>query len=122
MEDNFDWPEYEKSIANILEANTPLTVTWDLRSMSRIPWEHVAKQIDLMIRIQPIAQDHISKNIILLPNQKWANTLKFLFGVVPPQSPVELHVAKKLPKPMKKGLLWPRSSAARRNKKYASQR
>lgn len=95
FKDNFDWDSFEKAVAQIFDMKTPLVVTWDFRAMSRVPWEHVSKQVAFMGRLQPLAQDHILKNIILVPSNTWKNTLNFMFGLVPPQTPVEIQVEKK---------------------------
>ncbi len=95
VRDGFEWNSYEKAVEEILESATPLLVTWDLRSMTRVPWEHVRKQITLMLRIQPTIETHIKKNVILLPNRSWKNVLDVLFKAVPPKTPVELRVSSK---------------------------
>ena len=92
LKDNFEWRAYEKTVQKILDYKTPVIVTWDLRALTKIPWEHVYKTIKLLLKIEHLAQDHITKSIILLPNKEWKNVLNFIFRLSPPQTPVELSI------------------------------
>ncbi len=92
LRDNFEWEAYEKAVQKILNYQTPVIVTWDLRGLTKIPWKHVSKQINLLLKIEPLTQDHIIKSILLLPNKEWKNILAFMFRFAPPQTPVELSI------------------------------
>lgn len=93
LRDNFEWDAYEKVIRKILDYQTPIIVTWDLRALTKIPWKYVSKQINLLLKIEHLTQDHIVKSILLLPNKEWKNVLALIFRLAPPQTPVELSVA-----------------------------
>ena len=92
LKDNFEWKAYEKTVQKIMNYKTPIIVTWDLRSLTKIPWEHVYKTVKLLLKIEHLAQDHIIKSIILLPNKEWKNVLNCIFRLSPPQTPVELSI------------------------------
>ena len=93
--DGFQWEEFKSSIDKILSLEYPVDVTWDLRHLTRIPWELLSRQVHLMNKIQPKVKAHIKDTVVLLPNKEWKNTLKLLFSIVPPQTPVELKVEEK---------------------------
>ena len=92
LRDNFEWDAYEKVIQKILNYQTPVIVTWDLRALTKVPWEHLSKTLKLLVNIEHLDQEHITKSIILLPNKKWKNILNFMFCLSPPQTPVELSI------------------------------
>ena len=91
LQDNFVWQEYEEQVETIMKSHLPLVVIWDLSHLSFVPWEHVWKQITLMIKYRPIMAQHIKNNIIILPNKKWKGVLEFIFTIVPPVAPTLLQ-------------------------------
>ena len=92
LRDNFRWDAYEKAVQKILNYQTPVIVTWDLRALTKVPWEHVTKTLKLLKKIAHLPQKHIIKSIILLPSKEWKNFLNFIFRLSPPQTPVELSI------------------------------
>ena len=92
LRDNFEWEAYEKAVQKILNCKHPIVVTWDLRALTKIPWEHVSKTLGLLMKIESLNQEHIIKSILLLPNKEWKKVLKFLFRISPPKTPIELSI------------------------------
>ena len=92
LRDNFEWEAYETAIQKIMNCKHPIVVTWDLRSLTKIPWEHLSKTLGLLVKIESLNQEHITKSILLLPNKEWKKVLKFLFKISPPKTPVELSI------------------------------
>lgn len=92
LRDNFQWDAYEKAVQKILNYQTPVIVTWDLRALTKVPWEHLSKTLKLLVNIEHVPQKHITKSILLLPNKEWKNFLNFIFRLSPPQTPVELSI------------------------------
>ena len=92
LRDNFEWDAYEKAIQKIMYYQTPVIVTWDLRGLTKVPWKHVSKTIKLLIKTNNLAQDHITKSILLLPNTEWKKVLNLVFRLAPPLTPVELSI------------------------------
>ena len=93
LRDNFEWEAYEKAVQKILDCKHPIVVTWDLRALTKIPWKHLSKTIKLLVKIEHLDQDHITKSVLLLPNQEWKKMLNIIFRLAPPQPPVELSIA-----------------------------
>lgn len=92
LRDNFEWGAYEKAIQKIMDYQTPVVVTWDLRALTKVPWEHLSKTLKLLGKIAHLPQKHIVKSIILLPSTEWEKILNFIFRLSPPQTPVELSI------------------------------
>lgn len=92
LRDNFEWEAYETAIQKIMNCKHPIVVTWDFRSLTKIPWEHVSKTLGLLMKIESLNQDHITKSIILLPNIEWKKALNFIFKISPPKTPVVLSI------------------------------
>lgn len=90
--DGFVWTEYEAALREIFAMGQSIEVTWDVRRLTRFPWEHMKKQIILMNQFPSEIQQHIKKNTILLPNVKWKKALKLVLRIVPPKTPVKLEV------------------------------
>ena len=93
LQDNFEWEAYEKAIQKILNYQTQVIVTWDLRGLTKIPWKHLSKTVKLLVKIEHLNQDHITKSVLLLPNKEWKKMLNIIFRLAPPQTPVELSIA-----------------------------
>ncbi len=92
LRDNFEWEAYEKAVQKILNSTHPIVVTWDLRALTKIPWEYVSKTIGLLMSIESLDQNHIIKSRLLLPNKEWKKLLKFIFRISPPKTPIELSI------------------------------
>ena len=92
LRDNFEWEAYEKAVQKLMNYKKPVIVTWDLTSLTKIQWEHVAKTLKLLGKISHLPQEHIVKSIILLPSKEWKNCLNIVFRLSPPQTPVELFI------------------------------
>ncbi len=114
VQDGFLWKEFEDVMEKIMSFDEQLDITWDLRALTRVPWEHLGKQINLMVGIQPNVKEHIKDTTILLPTQQWKKVLTAMFRVVPPTTPVKLKVERDakqpLPKASKKRIRLRRSS------------
>ena len=91
LQDKFIWGEYAEQVDAIMRSRVPLAVTWDLSQLTYIPWEHVWKQVAIMIHYRPIMSQHIKNNIIILPNEEWKKVLEFIFKIVPPVAPTILQ-------------------------------
>jgi len=89
--DDFHWEEYKKQVDKIMYSNTLLSVTWDLSKMTKIPWNYIPKQIELMTHYRPIMPLHIKNNTIILPNKEWKKILEFIFTIFPPTTPIFLQ-------------------------------
>ena len=92
LRDNFEWESYERAVQKILNCKHPVVVTWDLRALTKIPWNHISKTLGLLVKIESSNQEHITKSIILLPNKEWKKVLNTLFKISPPKTPVELSI------------------------------
>ena len=92
LRDNFEWEAYEKAVQKILDCKHPIVVTLDLRALTKIPWESVSKTLFLLVKIESVSQEHITKSILLLPNKEWKKVLKFIFRISPPKTPIELSI------------------------------
>ena len=91
LKDEFIWSEYKEEVDTLMRSDIPLVVTWDLSQLTYVPWEHVWKQITLMIHYRPIMAEHIKNNVIILPNEGWVKALEFIFSIVPPVAPTILQ-------------------------------
>ena len=89
--DDFNWEEYKKQVDEIMYSKVLLPITWDLSKMTKIPWQYIPKQIELMANYRPIMPLHIKNNTIILPNEKWKQVLEFIFNIFPPTTPIFLQ-------------------------------
>ena len=92
ISDGFVWADYEAALREIFAMGRTIEIVWDVRRMTRFPWEHVTKQIVLMTQFPKEAQAHIKQNTILLPNDKWKKATQVVLRLLPPTTPVKLEV------------------------------
>ncbi len=92
ISDGFVWSDYEAALREIFAMGRAIEIVWDVRQMTKFPWEHLTKQIVLMTQFPKESQAHIKQNIILVPNVKWKNAIKIVLRLVPPKTPVKLEV------------------------------
>ena len=84
--------DYEREVMQrLIDApGPPVHVVWDLRDLTRVPWELLGAQVALMKRIRERIWQRIVKSTIVTSSESTRSFLNAIFSLYTPMRPVQI--------------------------------
>lgn len=90
LANNFNWDNYERKVySDIIHANEPVEVIWNLSTMTNIPsFYTIMKQVNLMKKEKIKIKENITKNTVIVSSKYNKNFLLWIFKYIyEPENP-----------------------------------